>query len=152
MSSYINSLQFAYYFKARFVPHKGAKQVTIIKFADKTNASFRTSIQKEKHWGRRLQLILMTKEALLILQTMNRLEQFPIELPFSRRYMWKYLHLITKVMFIPPCMHDTLITKIRTHLFFLLQGLGRLFKCLCNPAFDVDDEEMVYKSKWLIWT
>lgn len=30
---------------------------------------------------------------------------------------------------------------------FLTQGLGRLFRCLCNPAFDVDDEEIVYKSK-----
>ncbi|KAH1213606.1 Chaperone protein dnaJ 10 [Glycine max] len=30
---------------------------------------------------------------------------------------------------------------------FFTQGLGRLFKCLCNPAFDVDDEEIVYKSK-----
>jgi hypothetical protein len=29
-----------------------------------------------------------------------------------------------------------------------LQGIGRLFKCLCNPAFDVDDdEEIVYKGK-----
>ncbi|RYR78337.1 hypothetical protein Ahy_A01g003106 [Arachis hypogaea] len=26
-------------------------------------------------------------------------------------------------------------------LILLLQGIGRLFKCLCNPAFDVDDEE-----------
>ncbi|XP_022938787.1 chaperone protein dnaJ 10-like isoform X1 [Cucurbita moschata] len=30
---------------------------------------------------------------------------------------------------------------------FLTQGIGRLFRCLCNPAFDVDDEEIVYKSK-----
>lgn len=30
----------------------------------------------------------------------------------------------------------------------LLQGIGRLFRCLCNPAFDVDDEEIVYRSKW----
>ncbi|XP_028757696.1 chaperone protein dnaJ 10 [Neltuma alba] len=30
---------------------------------------------------------------------------------------------------------------------FLTQGIGRLFKCLCNPAFDVDDEEIVYRSK-----
>ncbi|KAG4969480.1 hypothetical protein JHK82_035180 [Glycine max] len=30
---------------------------------------------------------------------------------------------------------------------FFTQGLGRLFKCLCSPAFDVDDEEIVYKSK-----
>ncbi|CAJ1971967.1 unnamed protein product [Sphenostylis stenocarpa] len=30
---------------------------------------------------------------------------------------------------------------------FFTQGLGRLFKCLCNPAFDVDDDEIVYKSK-----
>lgn len=30
---------------------------------------------------------------------------------------------------------------------FFTQGIGRLFKCLCNPAFDVDDEEIVYKSK-----
>ncbi|KAJ6681574.1 DNAJ HEAT SHOCK N-TERMINAL DOMAIN-CONTAINING PROTEIN [Salix koriyanagi] len=29
----------------------------------------------------------------------------------------------------------------------LTQGIGRLFRCLCNPAFDVDDEEIVYKSK-----
>ncbi|CAL5414634.1 unnamed protein product [Camellia sinensis] len=28
-----------------------------------------------------------------------------------------------------------------------LRGIGRLFRCLCNPAFDVDDEEIVYKSK-----
>lgn len=27
------------------------------------------------------------------------------------------------------------------------QGIGRLFRCLCNPAFDVDDEEIVYRSK-----
>ncbi|PIA47505.1 hypothetical protein AQUCO_01400267v1 [Aquilegia coerulea] len=27
------------------------------------------------------------------------------------------------------------------------QGIGRLFRCLCNPAFDVDDEEIVYKGK-----
>ncbi|XP_052200669.1 chaperone protein dnaJ 10 isoform X2 [Diospyros lotus] len=27
------------------------------------------------------------------------------------------------------------------------QGIGRLFRCLCNPALDVDDEEIVYKSK-----
>ncbi|KAK4773277.1 hypothetical protein SAY87_028296 [Trapa incisa] len=30
---------------------------------------------------------------------------------------------------------------------FLTQGIGRLFKCLCNPAFDVDDDEIVYKPK-----
>ncbi|KAK2453338.1 DNAJ heat shock N-terminal domain-containing protein [Trifolium repens] len=31
---------------------------------------------------------------------------------------------------------------------FFNQGIGRLFKCLCNPAFDVDDdEEIVYKGK-----
>ncbi|XP_022956381.1 chaperone protein dnaJ 10-like isoform X2 [Cucurbita moschata] len=30
---------------------------------------------------------------------------------------------------------------------FLTQGIGRLFRCLCNPAFDVEDEEIVYKSK-----
>ncbi|XP_035546984.1 uncharacterized protein LOC108981366 isoform X2 [Juglans regia] len=29
----------------------------------------------------------------------------------------------------------------------LTQGFGRLFRCLCNPAFAVDDEEIVYKSK-----
>uniref|UniRef100_A0A2C9U1Z5 DNAJ-containing protein X-domain domain-containing protein n=1 Tax=Manihot esculenta TaxID=3983 RepID=A0A2C9U1Z5_MANES len=29
----------------------------------------------------------------------------------------------------------------------LSQGIGRLFRCLCNPAFYVDDEEIVYKSK-----
>ncbi|KAL3504324.1 hypothetical protein ACH5RR_034165 [Cinchona calisaya] len=29
----------------------------------------------------------------------------------------------------------------------LTQGIGRLFRCLCNPAFDVDDEEIVYKGK-----
>ncbi|KAF4402293.1 hypothetical protein G4B88_003214 [Cannabis sativa] len=29
---------------------------------------------------------------------------------------------------------------------FLTQA-SRLFRCLCNPAFDVDDEEIVYKSK-----
>lgn len=33
-----------------------------------------------------------------------------------------------------------------------MQGLGRLFKCLCNPAFDMDDDEIVYKSKWSIYT
>ncbi|KAG9457173.1 hypothetical protein H6P81_001681 [Aristolochia fimbriata] len=27
------------------------------------------------------------------------------------------------------------------------QGIGRLFRCLCNPAFDVDDDEIVYKGK-----
>ncbi|KAE8697187.1 putative DEAD-box ATP-dependent RNA helicase 29-like [Hibiscus syriacus] len=26
-------------------------------------------------------------------------------------------------------------------------GIGRLFRCLCNPAFDVDDDEIVFKSK-----
>ncbi|KAF5725291.1 chaperone protein dnaJ 10 [Tripterygium wilfordii] len=30
---------------------------------------------------------------------------------------------------------------------FLTQGIGRLFRCLCNPAFDVDDDEIVCKSK-----
>lgn len=30
---------------------------------------------------------------------------------------------------------------------FFTQGLGRLFKCLCNPAFDVDDDEIVYNGK-----
>ncbi|KDP43082.1 hypothetical protein JCGZ_25268 [Jatropha curcas] len=35
--------------------------------------------------------------------------------------------------------------QYRTPLF--TQGIGRLFRCLCNPAFDVDDEEIVYKSK-----
>ncbi|XP_026445770.1 chaperone protein dnaJ 10-like [Papaver somniferum] len=29
----------------------------------------------------------------------------------------------------------------------LTQGIGRLFRCLCNPAYDVDDDEIVYKSK-----
>ncbi|XP_059630595.1 chaperone protein dnaJ 10-like [Cornus florida] len=29
----------------------------------------------------------------------------------------------------------------------ITQGIGRLFRCLCNPAFDVDDEEIAYKSK-----
>ncbi|XP_056693777.1 chaperone protein dnaJ 10 [Spinacia oleracea] len=29
----------------------------------------------------------------------------------------------------------------------LSQGIGKLFRCLCNPAFDVDDDEIVYKGK-----
>ncbi|KAF5195767.1 Chaperone protein dnaj [Thalictrum thalictroides] len=29
----------------------------------------------------------------------------------------------------------------------MTQGIGRLFRCLCNPAFDVDDEEIIYKGK-----
>ncbi|XP_044511347.1 chaperone protein dnaJ 10-like isoform X2 [Mangifera indica] len=29
----------------------------------------------------------------------------------------------------------------------LTQGIGRLFRCLCNPAFDVDDDEIVYRRK-----
>ncbi|GFS37571.1 DNAJ heat shock N-terminal domain-containing protein [Actinidia rufa] len=29
----------------------------------------------------------------------------------------------------------------------IFQGIGRLFRCLCNPTFDEDDEEIVYKSK-----
>ncbi|KAF3517064.1 hypothetical protein DY000_02064139 [Brassica cretica] len=29
----------------------------------------------------------------------------------------------------------------------IFQGIGRLFRCLCNPAFDVDDDEIVYKGK-----
>ncbi|KAK9167245.1 hypothetical protein Scep_002436 [Stephania cephalantha] len=33
----------------------------------------------------------------------------------------------------------------RTPLF--TQGIGRLFRCLCNPAFDVDDDEIVYRGK-----
>ncbi|GLT31740.1 hypothetical protein SLA2020_064510 [Shorea laevis] len=28
----------------------------------------------------------------------------------------------------------------------LTMGIGRLFRCLCNPAFDVDDDEIVYES------
>ncbi|GKD53192.1 chaperone protein DnaJ 10 [Tanacetum coccineum] len=29
----------------------------------------------------------------------------------------------------------------------ITQGIGRLFRCLCNPAYDVDDDdEIVYKS------
>ncbi|CAN1801680.1 Chaperone protein dnaJ 10 [Linum perenne] len=29
-----------------------------------------------------------------------------------------------------------------------VQGIGRLFRCLCNPAFDVhDDDEIVYRSR-----
>lgn len=27
------------------------------------------------------------------------------------------------------------------------QGIGRLFRCLCNPAFDVDDDEIVYRGR-----
>jgi hypothetical protein len=23
---------------------------------------------------------------------------------------------------------------------FVVQGIGRLFRCLCNPAYDVDDD------------
>ncbi|XP_051151042.1 chaperone protein dnaJ 10-like [Andrographis paniculata] len=30
---------------------------------------------------------------------------------------------------------------------FLTQGIGKLFRCLCNPAFDVDDEEIVYRGR-----
>lgn len=39
------------------------------------------------------------------------------------------------------------ILNYRTPL--LTQGIGRLFRCLCNPAYDVDDgdDEIVYKSK-----
>ncbi|CAI0625379.1 unnamed protein product [Linum tenue] len=30
----------------------------------------------------------------------------------------------------------------------LTQGIGRMFRCLCNPAFDVhDDDEIVYRSR-----
>ncbi|KAK6115621.1 hypothetical protein DH2020_007890 [Rehmannia glutinosa] len=29
----------------------------------------------------------------------------------------------------------------------LTQGIGRLFRCLCNPAFDVDDDEIVYRGR-----
>ncbi|CAI0625185.1 unnamed protein product, partial [Linum tenue] len=30
----------------------------------------------------------------------------------------------------------------------LTQGIGRIFRCLCNPAFDVhDDDEIVYRSR-----
>lgn len=28
----------------------------------------------------------------------------------------------------------------------ITQGIGRLFRCLCNPAYDVDDDEIVYKT------
>ncbi|CAN1268461.1 Chaperone protein dnaJ 10 [Linum perenne] len=32
--------------------------------------------------------------------------------------------------------------------YFFVQGIGRLFRCLCNPAFDVhDDDEIVYRSR-----
>ncbi|KAF9601729.1 hypothetical protein IFM89_022816 [Coptis chinensis] len=34
-----------------------------------------------------------------------------------------------------------------TLLYNLWQGIGRLFRCLCNPAYDVDDEEIMYKGK-----
>ncbi|XP_073145396.1 chaperone protein dnaJ 10 [Henckelia pumila] len=37
------------------------------------------------------------------------------------------------------------ILNYRTPL--LTQGIGRLFRCLCNPAFDVDDEEIVYRGR-----
>ncbi|KAL8166151.1 hypothetical protein V2J09_007650 [Rumex salicifolius] len=30
---------------------------------------------------------------------------------------------------------------------FLSQGIGRLFRCLCNPAFYVDDDEIVYRGR-----
>lgn len=36
---------------------------------------------------------------------------------------------------------------IRYRTPLLTQGIGRLFRCLCNPAFDVDDDEIVYKTK-----
>lgn len=29
----------------------------------------------------------------------------------------------------------------------ITQGIGRLFRCLCNPAYDVDDDEIIYRSK-----
>ncbi|GAB4839684.1 hypothetical protein Ancab_029210 [Ancistrocladus abbreviatus] len=29
----------------------------------------------------------------------------------------------------------------------LIQGIGRLFRCLCNPSLDVDDDEVVYRGK-----
>ncbi|XP_076887521.1 chaperone protein dnaJ 10-like [Bidens hawaiensis] len=29
---------------------------------------------------------------------------------------------------------------------FITQGIGRLFRCLCNPAYYVDDDEIVYKN------
>ncbi|CAM8942723.1 unnamed protein product [Rhodiola kirilowii] len=37
--------------------------------------------------------------------------------------------------------------KFRTPM--ITQGIGRLFRCLCNPAYDVDDddEEIVFRSK-----
>lgn len=29
----------------------------------------------------------------------------------------------------------------------ITQGIGRFFRCLCNPAYDVDDDEIIYRSK-----
>ncbi|GFP80231.1 chaperone protein Dnaj 10 [Phtheirospermum japonicum] len=38
---------------------------------------------------------------------------------------------------------DTLMSS----LWKLNVGIGRLFRCLCNPAFDVDDDEIVYRGR-----
>jgi hypothetical protein len=48
--------------------------------------SSRKRMQKEKHWRKNSLLILMTKVAALIHQTMNHIEHLPIELLFSIRY------------------------------------------------------------------
>ncbi|KAH7511109.1 hypothetical protein JRO89_XSUnG0223500 [Xanthoceras sorbifolium] len=40
--------------------------------------------------------------------------------------------------------HNQIASKVLCIRFL---GIGRLFRCLCNPAFDVDDDEIVYRSK-----
>lgn len=66
----------------------------------------------------------------------------PIELLFSLRHALRFY-----------IVRHTCISCLYTHVtdlffsFLCLQGIGRLFRCLCNPAFDVDDEEIVYKGK-----
>lgn len=54
-------------------------------------------------------------------------------------------HYLTQTTLVTKFLH--IQDSFTSFVFFLQQGIGRLFRCLCNPAFDVDDEEIVFRGR-----
>lgn len=91
-----------------------------------------------KHRKRNL-LLRMRRVPIVVMKKTHRAHSIT-GLLYSHRLIWWINNL-------PSTKFNIHITAIRS---VLSQGIGRLFRCLCNPAFDVDDEEIVYRGRWYV--
>lgn len=110
----------------------------------------RTSKQRMlEHQGRRTPLTQTTMGIVLtaVAKTIHQ-GHFPIELLYSFRHVTVLIKIIDNALLKRTNILWSWVNYFIGFYFLIFQGIGRLFRCLCNPAFDVDDDEIIYKSKW----